>query len=257
MIKTNKNFEIYDKSTSWQALAYFNIYRILLSGLFIILSQIGQLPEPLGSFDDQLFTRVSLVYLTIAILCSIFIHKQFPRFNLQIAFHVLIDVIMLSLLMYSSNGLSSGFGMLLVIAIAGGSILRAGKIAILFAAIATIAVLAHELYLQFFLFYEPVNYTHAGILGATFFITAFIGNLLSARVEETKALAEKQAIEINELAKLNEHIVQRMQAGIIVIDSDMKVLLMNESAKHFFQATNSDTKNIEDQVPEILKKSHG
>lgn len=99
--------------------------------------------------------------------------------------------------MYSSNGLSSGFGMLIIIAVAGGSILREGKIAILFAAIAALSVLGHELYIQFFRFFDTVNYTHAGMLGVTFFITAIIGNLLAARVRETEALAEQQAIEIN------------------------------------------------------------
>jgi len=50
--------------------------------------------------------------------------------------------------MYASAGLSSGFGMLLVIAVAGGALLIPGKIGILFAAIAAIAVLGHEGYLQ-------------------------------------------------------------------------------------------------------------
>jgi len=61
--------------------------------------------------------------------------------------------------MYSSNGLSSGFGLLIAIAVAGGSLLRVGKIAILFAAIATLSVLGHELYLQFFKFYYSVLIT--------------------------------------------------------------------------------------------------
>ena len=223
----------YDQdSINWQALAYFNYYRILLSGLFLLLVYIGRLPQPLGSLDEELFSIACHSYLLIAIVFSYFIRCEFPRFNLQVAFHVLIDIIMLSLLMYSSNGLSSGFGLLIAIAVAGGSLLRVGKIAILFAAIATFFVLGHEVYLQFFEFYYSVNYTHAGILGATFFIIAIIGNLLATKVKETEALAELQAIEINELAKLNEHIVQRMLSGIMVLDRDMNILLINKSAKH-------------------------
>jgi two-component system, NtrC family, sensor histidine kinase PilS len=234
----------YQKTINWQALAYFNFYRILLSGLFLILIYIGRLPQPLGSLDEDLFSIVCHSYILIAIVFSYFIRSQFPRFNLQVAFHVLIDIIMLSLLMYSSNGLSSGFGLLIAIAVAGGSLLRVGKIAILFAAIATLSVLGHELYLQFFKFYYSVNYTHAGILGATFFIIAIIGNLLATRVKETEALAELQAIEINELAKLNEHIVQRMQSGIIVLDCDMNILLINQSAKHLIGQQDGDTNKV-------------
>ncbi|MFT5395667.1 MAG: two-component system sensor histidine kinase PilS (NtrC family) [Gammaproteobacteria bacterium] len=234
----------YQKSVNWQALAYFNFYRVLLSGLFILLIYIGQLPQPLGVLNEKLFSLVSQVYLILAIIFSFFVNKRYPRYNLQIALHVLVDIGALTLLMYSSNGLSSGFGMLIIIAVAGGSILREGRISILFAAIATFAVLSHELYIQFFRYIDTFNYTHAGILGATFFITAIIGNMLSARVRQTEALAKQQAIEINELAKLNEHIVQRMQAGIIVLDSDRNILLINESAKSLLGDDGENTNKI-------------
>lgn len=243
-IKNNHQSQNDQKSINWQALAYFNYYRILLAGLFLLLIYIGQLPQPLGILDENLFSIVSHTYFYTAIVFSFFIHKQTPRYNLQIAIHVLLDIIILSLLMYSSNGLSSGFGMLIIIAVAGGSILREGKIAILFAAIATLAVLSHELYVQFFIYTDTFNYLHAGILGATFFITAIIGNLLAAKVRQTEELAKQQAIEINELAKLNEHIVQRMQSGIIVLDSNMNILLINESAKILLGEQGEDTNKI-------------
>jgi len=253
MDKANKIFRKQTKPMDWRALQYFNYYRILLSSIFVILVYIGQLPEPLGSLDDRFFSITSHVYLLLAIVFAWFIYKRFPRFNLQIATHTLIDIIMLSLLMYSSNGLGSGFGMLIIIAVAGGSILREGRIAILFAAIASLSVLGHELYIQFFRYFDNVNYTHAGILGATFFITAIIGNLLAARVRETEALAEQQAIEINELAKLNEHIVQRMQSGILVLDSDMNIFLMNESSKRLLGQQGEDTHKISDFINDYLK----
>jgi two-component system sensor histidine kinase PilS (NtrC family) len=246
MANINNNHQTHDhqKSINWQALAYFNYYRILLAGLFLLLVYIGQLPQPLGILDENLFSIVSHTYFFLGIFFSYFIGKQYPRYNLQIAGQVLVDIIVLSLLMYSSNGLSSGFGMLIIIAVAGGSILREGKIAILFAAIATIAVLSHELYIQFFRYTDTFNYTHAGILGATFFITAIIGNVLAARVRQTEELAKQQAIEINELAKLNEHIVQRMQSGIIVLDSSMNILLINQSAKNLLGEQGQNTSKI-------------
>ena len=154
MLKNTHIGNAMNRRTSWTALQYFNIYRILLSGLFVTLVRIGQLPQPLGVLDAGLFSIVSHVYFGTALLFAVFIHYRFPRLNLQISIHALTDILLLALMMYSSNGLSSGFGMLLVIAVAGGSILRAGKISILYAAIATLAVLGHEIYVQFFLFFQ-------------------------------------------------------------------------------------------------------
>jgi two-component system, NtrC family, sensor histidine kinase PilS len=255
MDKKQDMYQMHTKSIDWRALAYFNYYRMLLSGLFVILVHIGQLADPLGSLDSDFFSVISHLYFFVAVIFSWFIHQQILRFNIQIALHVLVDITMLSFLMFASHGLSSGFGLLLIITVAGGSILREGKVAILFAAIASLFVLGHELYLQFFLYYDTVNYIHAGMLGATFFITAFIGNLLAARVRETEALAEQRAIEINELAKLNEHIVQRMQSGIIVLDSDMNVLLMNESSKQLIGQNKGDTQKVFYFINNYLKSS--
>lgn len=239
--------------TSWTALQYFNIYRILLASIFVILIHSGQLPHPLGILDTRLFSWISHFYLLTSIIFAVFIVKRFPRLYLQIAIHALIDIVMLSLMMYASNGLSSGFGMLLVIAVAGGSILRAGKISILFAAIATLAVLGHELYIQFFDFFRTVNYIHAGILGATFFIAAIIGNFLSARVKASEALAEQRAKELGDLAELNEYIVQRMQSGILVLDDQLRVLLINESAKRMLLITTRKLEEINRVTADILK----
>ncbi len=250
----NKQHPVKHSQTNWTALQYFNIYRILLSAMFVVLISLGQLPEPLGIYDVKLFSYVGYSYLIIAVFLHILINRQFFRYNLQIALHAVIDIFMLSLMMYASNGLSSGFGMLIVIAVAGASILRAGKISILIAAIATLAVLGHEVYVQFSRFYHSVNYIHAGILGASFFFTAIIGNLLSARVKQTEALAEQQAIEINELARLNEHIVQRMQSGILVLNQKLDALLFNESAKALLKQKDSDTGKINHFIDQYLKK---
>ena len=73
------------KSINWRALQYFNIYRILISGLFVVLIHLGQLLQPLGSLDPRLFSIASHVYLFLAIAFSFCILKRYPRFNLQIA----------------------------------------------------------------------------------------------------------------------------------------------------------------------------
>jgi len=175
--------------TSWRALQYFNLYRFLIASLFVTLVWIGQLPDPLGSYDQSLFSATSHVYLVLAIIIAFTITFRTPQYNLQIATHVMLDIFAISLMMYASNGLNSGFGMLLVVAVIGGSILRAGRIAILFAAVATLFVLAQEVYVQFYRYSPLPNYTHAGFLGITFFMTAFLGQVLAAKVQKSEALA--------------------------------------------------------------------
>jgi two-component system sensor histidine kinase PilS (NtrC family) len=251
MNTTGSDHKIYS-STSWQALKYFNIYRSIISGLFISLYWIGKLPTPLGSFDDRLFSVTAHIYLICSITIFYFIHLQRPRYLLQVTANVFLDIIMLSVLMYASAGISSGFGMLLVIVIAGGSILSTKRVAILFAALATIAVLGEELYAQITHAYPVTNYTHAGFLGITFFITSFLAQALVKRAEEGEALAEQRAYDLQTLAHLNEHIVQRMQSGIIVLDKKYRIHLLNRSAMTLLGLKESaEGKSISDLSPEL------
>lgn len=218
-------------TTAWRALTYFNFYRFLIAFLFVALFWIGQLPEPLGVYDRTLFSLSTHIYLSVAVAAQFFIRLRTPPYPYQVMAQVLADIVIVSLMMYASAGLNSGFGMLLVITVAGGGLLIPGKIGVLFAALATIAVLGQEVYVQLYRLFPPPNYTHAGFLGITFFITAFISKTLASRVQESEALAEQRAVDLEKLAKLNEHIVQRLQSGIIVLDDALNVLLLNESAK--------------------------
>lgn len=240
--------------TSWRALQYFNFYRFLIALLFATLIWMGRLPEPLGSYDQLLFSITSHLYLFLTIINAFFIKLQTPRYNLQIAMHVMLDIVAISLMMYASNGLDSGFGMLLIIAVLGGSILRVGRIAILFAAIAALIVLGQEVYVQFFRYSPLPNYTHAGFLGVTFFMTAFLGQVLAAKVEKSEELAEKRAIDLENLSLLNEYIVQRMQSGLVVLDDKYKIRLINEAARYLLGLGDKNYhQKIEKSAPRLFE----
>ena len=187
-------FEKYTKQpdeTSWKALSYFNFYRFIIAFLFVSLYWASQLPPPLGAYDRSLFAITAHAYLAISIIIVFFIQLKQPRFRVQVATQILADIVIITIFMHASGGLNSGFGMLLIIVVAGGSILSPGRLGVLFAAVATLSMLAHETYIHLLPEFPPANYTHAGFLGLTFFVTAIICQELSNRVVETRALAQR------------------------------------------------------------------
>ncbi|OGT79632.1 MAG: hypothetical protein A3H91_02840 [Gammaproteobacteria bacterium RIFCSPLOWO2_02_FULL_61_13] len=224
------------QDTNWRALNYFNGYRLVVAALFVALYWIGQLPEPLGVYDSRLFGVVVHGYLAAGVAAFVLVAYRLPRYKLQVSGQVLMDVVAITLLMYASDGLSSGFGMLLVIVVAGGALLIPGRIGILFAAIAAIAVLGHEIYLHLQRFYPQPNFTHAGFLGMTFFVTAYISNTLSLRIQVSEALAAQRGLDLQNLARLNEYIVQQLQSGVLVLDGNQRITLINEAARSLLAA---------------------
>ncbi|MCI0401853.1 MAG: ATP-binding protein [Gammaproteobacteria bacterium] len=237
---------------SWRALRYFNLYRLVLSGTCVVLIWMGTLPATLGIFDRPLFFIVANIYFAGAIGLQFAVHHRLPRYTVQVFVHVLLDIIAITLMMHASGGVSSGLGMLLVVVIAGGSLVTAGRTAILFAAIATLAVLAEEVYAFAFDFFPFANYTHAGFLGATFFATAFLGHVLATRAHESETLAAQRGVDLENLARLNEHIVQRMQSGIVVLDYKRRVRRINDSARRLLGLNGSlEGERIEGVSPDL------
>ena len=217
---------------TWKPLSLFNLYRLILASLFSLVAITGVDLAPLGGQDHRLFMLTSLGYLMFGLVSALTIRWRTPRFQLQLYSQLPADIICITLLMYASGGVRSGLGTLLIAALAGGGMLMSGQMAILYAAITTIAVLGEEIYIWSNHIATGPNFTHAGILGATFFATAIVAYLLAKRAREGEALAAQRGVDLANMQQLTEYVIQRMQTGIIVIDLQQRVRLINESAWH-------------------------
>ncbi len=222
---------------TWRPLRYFNLYRTTLAGLLMVLMLSGVIPRFFGAHDPELFAATVTLYLAFGIASSFSIRWRRPAFQLQVFVQVFVDIVAITLMMYASGGVRSGLGMLLVVAIAGGSILTVGRTAILFAALAALAVLVQEVYAWVHDVFSDTAYTQSGLLGATFFATAFLAHVLAERVRESEALALRWGLDLADLSVLNEHIIQRMQSGILAVDSEDRVRSVNGSAKRLLGIT--------------------
>jgi two-component system sensor histidine kinase PilS (NtrC family) len=220
----------FESANIWRPLVIFNLFRFLIASLFIILYASNTLFLPFASYKPELFLVTSIAYAFISIVIGILNYEKKPRFDIQAYLNVYTDIIVITTLMYASGGVASGLGMLMVIAIGGGSIVMGGRHALLFASLSSIAVLLEELYRHIETPVLPGNYIHAGILGITFFVTAVLTHTFAKRIRETEALARKRGIDLANMADLTEHIIQRMQTGILVVDADNYLRLINESA---------------------------
>ena len=247
-------FGVRRASDNWRPLRYFNIYRATLSGLIITLAFFGIAPRYFGQADSELFWITALAYFAFSVVCSISIQIRWGNFQVQVVAQVFGDIVAITLMMHASGGVVSGLGTLLVVAIAGGSILTDGRIAILFAAIASLAVLFQQIYAWLFYPLSGTNYSQTGMLGITFFATAFLAYVLAKRVRASEALAAERGIDLANLGQLNDHIIQRMQSGVLVLDENDRVRLLNGSASELLAVpVNLVGETLAQVSPELLK----
>jgi two-component system sensor histidine kinase PilS (NtrC family) len=240
-----------DYGRTWKPLAFLNIYRLALSAIFTILLVLRDQPFYVGALHPTLALSTMAIYLAFATVCAVLIYRRWPTFELQTYLQLSVDILAITVLMFASGGAGSGVGMLLVVAIASGSIILAGTTAYFFAALAAIATLAEEVFAYATGSFAP-NYTQAGFLGATFFATALLAYVLAKRARESEELAAQRGVDLENLTQLNEHVIQRMQSGIIVVDAEHRVRLMNESAWHMLgMPTVRERARIDEIVPDL------
>lgn len=215
---------------TWKPLGFLNLYRLALSSLLVLLYLGEHLPAPLGARDPELFFRTSLIYLALAIAAALAVQSRRPGFALQVSTGVAVDVALITVLMHASGGVTSGLGMLLIASIAGASMITAGRTALFYAALGSLALLAEQVYGSLIGVSIKGTSYQAGMLGFTFFVTAGLAYVLARRVRESEALARQRGLDLANMAQLTEYVIQRMQTGILVVDDDGQVRLINESA---------------------------
>jgi len=238
----------------WRQYAYLNLYRLSLATAFILLAynRIDFLHQT--GDDGPFFLTASILYLVFGlanipiIYCRIFDPVKLTLLS------VLIDIVTITTLMHASGGVRSGLGMLLIISIATGSAVVGGQMAKLFAAMATLAILSEQVIAGLDVPLGTPSFTHAGLLGASFFATAILAHHLARRQRETEVLAAQRGVDLANMAQLTEYIIQRMQTGIIVVDKDFAVRLMNESAHQLLGVPLEQSVHSLDQLPEPLSR---
>jgi two-component system sensor histidine kinase PilS (NtrC family) len=141
-----------------------------------------------------------------------------------------VDSVSVALILYSSGGVGSGLGILLVLPVAALAILADHRDAFLIAAVAALAVLVQQVFTVLTDNTPATDYSAAGVLGAVLFGIALALWPVANRLRESEALVRRQEVDMANLAQLSQYIVQHLRESILVVDSEDRVRLINESA---------------------------
>lgn len=237
-------------SNAWRALAGLNLYRWLI-GITLALAKFSGYGERIiGVTRPHLFSFGCLALLALAAVTTTAHRLRWPPTTWQIYIHIGGDLTLITLLVYAAHGVPSGLAMLLIPPIAAAGVLRSRRMALLVAALASLALLSEETLRGLNPAHTVVNYTQAGILGGLFFLTVLSASLLEERIRESEALAERRGIDLASLAQLNERIIQRMQAGVIVVNQTGEIRMLNDAARTLLSLP-SQAASLSKSAPEL------
>ena len=238
----------------WRTLEALSFYRAAVCIALLSLAASNYRPPYFDGSGAALIDALLYIYLFAAALMLIMARGQVGSSRAHAGLQIVLDIGLIIALVYGAGGSSSGLGALLVTPIAAGSLLLSRRFSVVPPAIATIALLATELFLNLELPTHSENYTQTGILGAGLFIIALSGGALARRARESEAQANRAQGDIAKLAMLSETVIQKLQAGVIVINPQGQVELLNRAARQLLGAGAAPGRHLSACAPTVWQR---
>lgn len=232
--KSNHDFSSWLKSVLLTPVNLFQLYRFFLAIFLLALFFTRSGPSWLGSFSPSLFTLAAIIYLAFVIASLLMSQMRAISLYANTRLIMLSDIVFITLLMHASGGVQSGLGLLLAISIAAGGLMMKGRLAILYASLATVAVISQQFAAYLYSDHYASDFMHSAMLGIAYFTIALLSHTLSKHIQASEELASQRQQDLRNMAQLSEYIIGHMQEGVIAIDPNGEIRLMNRAARLLF-----------------------
>jgi two-component system sensor histidine kinase PilS (NtrC family) len=220
-----------DPELAWRVLGLLNLYRLAIPSVLIALALLAALPQTLGATSPPHYFYALVAWFATGVICIGLLKRRWPSLEAQAFIHVAFDIAAVTALLVTSGGAASGAGLLLIMPVAGVSLLLPKRIATMVAAFAALCVLGQQIMLWFQGVSDSSDLTQAGILGGVILIAALAGAPLAGRLRESEALVRQRDLDLANLAELSQYIVERLRESLVVVDEQDRIRLINESGR--------------------------
>jgi two-component system, NtrC family, sensor histidine kinase PilS len=214
----------------WRVIGLLNLYRLLVPLMLLAMQGLAGPPWTLVTAHPRLFIGACIAYFTAALLLIIARRLEWSSLRIVALVNASVDALAIAFILYAAGGVSSGLGILLVLPVLALGVLADRRDAFLIAAVAALAVLVQQVFTGMTDATPLSDYAYAGLIGAVLFATSLATWPVAHRLRESDALVRRQELDLANLAQLSQYIVQHLRESILVIDTQDRIRLINESA---------------------------
>ncbi|MDN3441660.1 ATP-binding protein [Psychrobacter sp. APC 3279] len=226
----------------------------LFSMLMLYISARTGDSASLPSFLQQ--TTLSFYVLLSLILLGLFyvVRKHMRR---QLAFGLALDVIILSLLLYTTGNPDLQLTMLYMVVVAASFMLLHGSQALVITLLAIILVIYQQFFYAIANSMSLANLGDALLMSASFLAVGGLSWSISQRLVQLEKVAANHAKEVERLNVINQEVITQMVNGVIVIDKQ-HIVLANLAAHQLLSlslVTPTTAQNTLDDTKETHNKA--
>lgn len=207
----------------------YSSYRLIVS-LFLLLMIYVTIQADNSIMLPSLLQLTTLIFYVLFsfILFGLFsVVPQHPRRQLLLG--LFMDVVVLSLLLYTNGAPDLQLTMLYMVVVAASFMLLTGTQALIITLLAIIFIIYQQ---SFYAIANSMNAADLGdalLISASFLGVGFLSWSVSQRLVHVEGMAALQAQEVARLNAINQEVVSQMINGIIVIDKK-RIVLANLAA---------------------------
>jgi two-component system sensor histidine kinase PilS (NtrC family) len=217
------------RDLAWRVIGLVNLYRLLLPPVLVTMQWLS-VQEPLFTGRPGTFLSACIAYFSAGVLLVVARRLSWQNLRAVALLNTGVDAAGISLILYASGGVASGLAILLVLPVAAMSVLAEHRDAFLIAAMAALGILVQQMFVYVAGVAPAGDFTTGGVIGVVLFAIALSAWPIANRLRESEALVRRQEIDLANLAQLSQYIVQHLRESILVVDTEDRVRLINESA---------------------------
>lgn len=241
-----------DPELAWRVLGLLNLYRLAIPSVLVALALLASRPQTLGAASPTLYLYTLAAWFATGVVCIGLLKRRWPSLQAQAFIHIAFDIIAVTALLVTSAGAASGAGLLLIMPVAGVSLLLPSRVATTVAAVAALCVLGQQIMLWFSGLSDSSDLTQAGLLGGVIIIAALAVAPLAGRLRESEALVRQRDLDLANLAELSQYIVERLRESLVVVDEQDRIRLINESARQILGGDATANALVGEVSPRLL-----
>ncbi len=221
----------------------YSSYRFIVSVFFMLMVYINARADNsalLPSFLQQ--TVLSFYVLLSLILLGLFyvVSKKMRR---QLAFGLVLDVVILSLLLYTAGAPDLQLTMLYMVVVAASFMLLHSSQALIITLLAIIFVIYQQFFYAIANSMSLANLSDALLMSASFLAVGILSWSLSQRLVQLEKVAASHAKEVERLNVINQEVITQMVNGVIVIDNQ-RIVLANLAAHQLLSMAHDPNQDL-------------
>ncbi len=234
-----------------RVISYLSIFRLLISLILLFTLFTDMVVAPFVFDRSAIGGTALLSYFVMAVFLAFDIRRRKTNPYPIVLATLFTDILFLSILLCVFGRLESSIAILLIFTSATAAVLLPLRLALFCASLITMTFIGQSLFGWLSQDETPTQLIQAGVYGATTFGATIVGNLLARWLKDYRLTAERQAVQLTGMEQVNELVIRRMRNGVLAVDADGRIQLMNESAWFLLGSPKADQRILSRISPQL------